>query len=126
MDPKFFLTQNYFDPKFFLTHKFFRPGPHFLWTHINKYFQTIECFENKKIIDPTFSEGTTYPNLFFDSVGGEKNSMESMNGITGNSKVNLRGLADLDFEEVRVKWQQKTLIINSNPYLLGVCGNINT
>ena len=46
--------------------------------------------------------------------------------ITGNSEVSLRGLADLDYEVVRVEWQQETMITNSNPYLLGVCGDIDT
>ena len=49
-----------------------------------------------------------------------------MNEVTGNSEVSLRGLADLDYEEVRVQWQQETLITNSNPYLLGVCGDVDT
>ena len=52
--------------------------------------------------------------------------MESMNGITGNSGANLCGLANLDYEEVRIEWQQETLITNSNLYLLGVCGDIDT
>ena len=52
--------------------------------------------------------------------------MESMNGITGNSGFNPRKLADLDNEGVRVEWQQETLTTNSNPYLLGVCGDIDT
>ena len=50
--------------------------------------------------------------------------MESMNELTGNSEVNLHGLANLDYEEVRVEWQQKTLTTNSN--LLGVCGDFDT
>ena len=49
-----------------------------------------------------------------------------MNELTGNSEVSLRGLADLDYEVVRVEWQQETMITNSNPYLLGVCGDIDT
>ena len=49
-----------------------------------------------------------------------------MNELTGNSEVSLCGLADLDYVEARVEWQQETLITNSNLYLLGVCGNIDT
>ena len=49
---------------------------------------------------------------------GVKNNMESMNGIIGNSGVNPRGLADLDYEEVGIEWQQETLITNSNLYLI--------
>ena len=49
-----------------------------------------------------------------------------MNVIKGNSGAKPRGLADLDYEEVRIEWQQETLITNSNLYLLGVCGDIET
>ena len=49
-----------------------------------------------------------------------------LNEIIGNSKVSLHGLTDLDYEVVRVEWQQETMITNSNPYLLWVCGDINT
>ena len=59
-------------------------------------------------------------------LGGEKLICKSLNEITGNSKVSLRGLTDLDYEVVRVEWQQVTMITNSNPYLLGVCGDIDT
>ena len=49
-----------------------------------------------------------------------------MNELTGNNEVSVRVLADLDYEAVRVEWQQETMITNSNPYLLGVCGDIDT
>ena len=59
-------------------------------------------------------------------LGGETLICKSVKEITGNSEVSLRGLTDLDYEVVRVEWQQETMITNSNPYLLGVCGEIDT
>ena len=56
-------------------------------------------------------------------LGGEKLICKSLNEIT---EVSLRGLTDLDYEVVREEWQQKTWITNRNPYLLGVCGDIDT
>ena len=49
-----------------------------------------------------------------------------MNELTGYDEVSVRMLADMDYEAVRVEWQQETMITNSNPYLLGVCGDIDT
>ena len=57
---------------------------------------------------------------------GETLICKSVKEITGNSEVSLRGLTDLDYEVVRVEWQLKTVITNSNLYLLEVCGDIDT
>ena len=59
-------------------------------------------------------------------LGGEKLICKSVKEITGNSELCLRELTDLDYEVVRVKWQQETKITNSYPYLLGVCWDIDT
>ena len=59
-------------------------------------------------------------------LGGEKLVCKSLIEITGNSEVCPRGEADLDYEVIRVEWQHKTVITNSNLYLLGVCGDIDT
>ena len=59
-------------------------------------------------------------------LGGEKLVCKSLTEITGNSEVCPRGQTDLDYEVVRVEWQQETVITNSIPYLLGGCSNIDT
>ena len=48
-------------------------------------------------------------------LGGEKLICKSVNEISGNSEVSLLGLTDLDYEVVRVEWQQETVITNSIP-----------
>ena len=35
-------------------------------------------------------------------------------------------MTDLDYDVVRVEWQQETMITNSKPYQLGVFGDIDT
>ena len=49
--------------------------------------------------------------------------MESKNVNKEKRRVNPRGPA---YEVIVIEWQQETLITNSNLYLLGVCGDVDT
>ena len=45
--------------------------------------------------------------------------MKTLEVKLGKCEANPHGLADLEYEVIRIEWQQETLITNSNPILLG-------
>ena len=56
-------------------------------------------------------------------LGGTKEARARKLGKSGTS---LFGLADYEYEVIKLEWQKESLITNSNPDLFGNCGDFDT
>ena len=64
--------------------------------------------------------------LFWRNSAWGKTIYANLGRKLGKWEANPRGLADLEYEVIGIEWQQESLITNSNPDLLGNCGDFVT